>query len=52
MTILLLAAAGVGGPLFVWLYKKQAEEARRSFAWFKANISTPQATTQDDSSIA
>ena len=40
MTILLLAAAGVGGPLFVWMYRKQAEEARRSFAWFKANIST------------
>jgi hypothetical protein len=36
----LLAAAGAGGPLFIWMYRKQAEEARRSFAWFKANIST------------
>ena len=38
--MLLAAAACTGGPLFIWLYRKQAEEARRSFAWFKANIST------------
>jgi hypothetical protein len=32
------AVAGIGAPLFFWMYRKQAEEARRTIDWWKASI--------------